>query len=143
MEIDLHLQSVFQNDYLKAEIDKAHHLIYVEWFRHPDSQALRDGFLRLADIVLESKSRYWLSDAQAIHYIEFADQNWMLSEMAPVLKKSRLVKFARLTTPEGMLMMDVARLYDMVGKLTALGITTKLEMFTSKEAALEWLFSDT
>ncbi|MHC2990665.1 hypothetical protein OB13_03355 [Pontibacter sp. HJ8] len=141
MEIKLHLQAVFQNDYVKVEIDSAHGLIYVEWLQHPDSQALREGFLKLADIVLASKSKYWLSDAKAIHYLEFADQNWLISEMAPVLKKSQLVKFARLTTQEGMLMMDVARLYEMVGKLTALGITTQLEMFTSKEAALEWLLS--
>ena len=142
MELDLHLQTAFQNEYFKAEVDKEHQLIYVEWFRHPDSRALREAFLKIADIVQESKSMYWLSDAQAIHYLEFADQNWMLSNMTPVLKKSQLVKFARLTTPEGMLMMDVARLYNMVEKLTALGITTKLEMFTSREAALEWLFSD-
>ena len=142
MEIDLNLQPAFRNEYLKAEVDQEHRLIYVEWLRHPDSQALREGFRKLAGIVLESGSRYWLSDARAIRYLEFADQNWLLSEMAPVLKKSRLVKFARLTTPEGMLMMDVTRLYDMVGKMTELGITTKLEMFTSKEAALEWLFSD-
>jgi len=142
MEHDLHLQPVFQNEYFKAEVDKERQLIYVEWFRHPDSQALREGFRKLAEIVLDNKSKFWLSDAQAIHYLEFADQNWLLNEMAPVLKKSQLVKFARLTTQEGMLMMDVARIYTMVEKLTALGISTKLEMFTSKEAALEWLFSD-
>jgi hypothetical protein len=101
---------------------------------------LREGFRRLAGIVLESESRYWLSDARAIHYLEFADQNWLLREMAPVLRKSRLVRFARLTTPEGMLM-DVARLYGMVGELTGPGITPRLEMFTDREAALEWLLS--
>lgn len=141
MESKLKLQPVFQNEYIKVSEDRVQRLIYVEWLQHPDSQALRDGFRRLADIVLESKSKYWLSDAKAIHYLEFADQNWLLNEMAPVLKQSQLVKFARLTTQEGMLMMDAARLYEMVGKLTALGITTQLEMFTSKEAALEWLLS--
>jgi hypothetical protein len=117
MGINLSLRTVFQNDYFKAEVDEKHELIYVEWFRHPDSQILRQGFLKIAEIVLDNQSKYWLSDARAIHYLELADQNWLLSEMAPVLKKSQLVKFARLTTQEGMLMMDVARLYSIPGSI--------------------------
>jgi hypothetical protein len=142
MKININLQAVYQDDYLKVGIDQTVKFIFVEWFRHPSSQDFRSIFQKLADITIETRSEYWLSDARAIHYLEFADQNWLLREMAPLLKKSYLKKFARLTTKESLLLLDVIRVYDMVNQWTELGIETKLEMFTNKEDAINWLFSD-
>jgi hypothetical protein len=68
-----------------------------------------------ATSLLMPKSEYWLSGMRAIRYIEFADQNWLLSEIVPMLKKSLLVKFARLTTAESLVLMAAARVMDMVG----------------------------
>ena len=142
MNKSLHLLNVYQDDYVKAEVDEAASFIYVEWFRHPDSQNFRRIFQKLTDITLETRSAYWLSDARAIRYIEFADQNWLLSEIVPKLKESQLVKFARLSTPESLALLDVVRIYDMVVKLVDVDLKDKMEVFTDKEAALEWLFAD-
>ena len=57
-----------------------------------------------------------------------------------MLKESNLVKFARLTTKENLVQLDVVRVMNQVEQLTELGINTKLELFTNKEAALDWLF---
>ena len=142
MNININLRPVYQDDYLKAEIDPRVKFIFVDWFRHPGSQDFRNIFQKLADITIETRSEYWLSDARAIHYLEFADQNWLLREMAPLLKKSSLKKFARLTTKESLLLLDVVRVYDMLNQLKDLEIETKLEMFTNKEDAMNWLFTD-
>ena len=142
MKIKLHLQKIYQDDYVRVELDETFRFIYVEWFQHPDSDTFRHIFQKLADLTIENKCQFWLSDARAIHYIEFADQNWLLQQMAPLLKTSNLKKFARLTTEESLALLDVVRVYNMVEQLTELGITTKLELFTTKEAALNWLMKD-
>ena len=138
----LHLLTVYQDDYVKVETDNAARFLYAEWFLHPDSKTLWRNFKMLAELAVETKSLYWLSDARAIQYIEFADQNWLLNEIVPMLKISHLLKFARLTTTESLMLLDVTRVIDLVGKLTDLGVKTKLEQFTSKEAALAWLFAE-
>lgn len=60
-----------------------------------------------------------------------------------MLRESHLLNIARITTAESLMLLDVAWVIDLVGKLTELKVNTKLEIFTEKEAALEWLFSDT
>lgn len=142
MNIKLNLRQIHLDEFLKVAVDDTVKFIYVEWLQHPVSPDFRRQFKMLADLTLANKSKFWLSDARAIHYIEFADQNWLLREMAPMLKKSDLVKFARLTTEENLAQLDVIRVYNLVEKLTELGINTKLELFTNKEAALEWLFEE-
>lgn len=142
MSIQLQLEQIYHDDYLKVEVDDKVKFIYVEWFKHPDSPDFRRLFYLLADITLATKSKFWLSDAKAIHYIAFADQNWLLREMLPMLQKSDLLKFARLTTEESLLQLDVVRVYSMVEQLTQFGIKTKLELFTNKVTALNWLFDD-
>ncbi len=142
MHIQLQLKQIYQNDYLKVEVDEKIKFIYVEWFKHPDSPDFRRLFQQLAEMTLAAKSKFWLSDARAIHYLEFADQNWLLREMLPMLLKSDLLKFARLTTEVSLLQLDVVRVYTMVEQLTQLGIKTKLELFIDKVVALNWLFDD-
>lgn len=142
MSKSLHQLNVYQDEYVKVEVDEAARFIYVEWLLHPDSHNFRRIFQKLADITLQTRSAYWLSDARAIRYIEFADQNWLLSDIVPRLKESQLVKFARLSTPESLALLDVVRIYDMVVKLVGIDLKDKMEVFTDKEAALHWLFAD-
>ncbi|AMM52558.1 hypothetical protein TH61_17110 [Rufibacter sp. DG15C] len=137
-----HLQQVFKDDLISIQIDKDLSLLYVEWFKHPQSSEFREVYQRLADIILGSQVKYWLSDARAIHYLELGDQNWIIKEMAPLLKQSKLLKFARLITKEGMEMMDVVRLYDQLEHNPELVVKTKFELFNNSEDALEWLLAD-
>ncbi|MGV3586985.1 MAG: hypothetical protein ACO1OF_08300 [Adhaeribacter sp.] len=138
----LKLEQIYLDEFLQVTVDNTANFIYVEWFRHPNSQDFRRLFKMLGDLTLANKSKFWLSDARAIHYIEFADQNWVIREMVPLLQQSNLAKFARLTTEESLAQLDIIRVYNMVEQLTELGINTKLELFTSKEAAMEWLFEE-
>ena len=142
MNIKLQLQPIYLDDYLQVALDKNLTFIFIKWTQHPGSSDFRRLFQKLAELTIQNKCKYWLSDARAIHFIEFADQNWLLREMAPMLKKSNLVKFARLTTAENLAQLDVVRVMNQVEQLTGLGIGTKLDLFTNMEAALDWLFED-
>ncbi|MBC5991998.1 hypothetical protein [Pontibacter cellulosilyticus] len=134
------LQTVYEDEYLKVEIDEKQSFIYVEWYKHPSSDKFRQLFQKLAAITIDNKIEYWLSDARAIHYLEFSDQNWLLQTVAPLLKKSTLKKFARVTTKEGLALMDATRIYSGIEQQRDFEVKTKFELFISKEAALDWLY---
>ena len=140
--ISFQLQTVYQDEYLTVQVDDKLKFIFLVWLRHPNGPEFRRLFQKAADITIEREIKYWLSDARAIHCLEFADQNWLVREMAPLLKKTSLLKFARLTTPESLMLLDATQVYEKVGKIKDLGSKVELELFTDKEVALTWLFSD-
>ena len=141
-KLDLHLRQIYLDEYLKIAVDDKLRFILVEWLRHVTGEKFREHFRKAANFATALKSEYWLSDARAIHYLEFADQNWLIREMAPLLQKTKLVKFARLTTIESLSLLDATQVYGKLEKLTHLKIKTALELFTDKDVALDWLFSD-
>ena len=139
-QYNFQLQTVYKDDYVKAEIDESQSFIYVEWYKHPNSEKFRQLFQKLAEITIENKIEYWLSDARAIHYLEFSDQNWLLQYIIPLFKNVSLKKFARITTKEGIALMDASRIYSGIEQQTEFEVKTKFELFISKEAALDWLY---
>ena len=142
MHIDLQPQLVHQDEFLKVEVDKNIKYIYVEWFTGPSAEEFRKSFFLAASIALEEKAEYWLSDARAIPFLDFADKNWVLREMTPKLLESPLKKYARLSTKESIGLLDIHRIYSALSSQQAIDFRTKFETFTSREAALEWLFLD-
>ncbi|WP_207431526.1 hypothetical protein [Sabulibacter ruber] len=142
MHIDLQLELLHQDDYLKIEVDQKVKYIYIEWFKAPPKQDFRDSFLKAANMCLEQKSEYWLSDARVIPYIDFGDQNWILREMTPLLMESPLRKYARVSSKESIGLLDIHRIYSTLSSRPDLEKRTQFETFTNKDTALEWLFSD-
>ncbi|GAB3200017.1 hypothetical protein ABID22_003042 [Pontibacter aydingkolensis] len=136
------LQTVYQNEYVRADISEQQHFIYVKWAKHPSSDVFRSLFMELVNLTIEYKTSYWLSDARAIHYLEFSDQNWLIQYMAPYLGSTSVKKFARLSTKESIALMDVSRIYTSIEQLKNIQVTTQFEVFLSEEAALEWLFEE-
>lgn len=62
--------------------------------------------------------------------------------MTPKLLESPLKKYARLSTKESIGLLDIHRIYSALSSQQAIDFRTKFETFTSREAALEWLFLD-
>ncbi|WP_181307086.1 hypothetical protein [Rufibacter sp. XAAS-G3-1] len=142
MHIDLQLQLVHQDDHIKVELDKRAKFIFVEWLKPPTTEQFRQSFELATTISSTNKCAYWLSDSRQIPYLDFADQNWVLRAMKPVLKTSSLMKFARISLKESIGLMDIHRIFNGFTTDESLHLSTKLESFTNKEAALDWLFSE-
>lgn len=141
-KLSLKPEIAYLDEYVKIETDDNLKYIYVEWLKHPTSEAFRRGFYKAAELTIDAGYLYWLSDSRTVHYIEFADQNWMLDQIMPLLPKAKLLKFARITTLESIALMDLSRIFNSLDDLTTSGISTTLEVFTNKEDALDWLFPE-
>lgn len=138
--LSLQLETVYKTEHIIIRLDKQLKFVYVEWLKHPSSEIFRQDFKKAIEICLSNECQYWLSEAHAIHYLEFADQNWMLELIYPLLPKSNLLKFARVNTVESIALMDVARICTTLEQLPEFTLKTQLEVFSSKESALNWLF---
>lgn len=135
-------QQLYKDDSLKIEYNENLKYIFVEWQRHVDSQEFRNLFTKAAEIALDKGCLYWLSDARAIHFIDFSDQNWTIRVMGPLLSQSKLLKFARITNRESMALLDTHRVYTELERSVSFKIDTELQIFSDKEEAMEWLFAD-
>ncbi|KAA3437062.1 hypothetical protein [Rufibacter hautae] len=142
MHIDLQPELVYQDDYLKVEVDERAKYIYVEWLQSPGNEEFRNSFRVAGMISLEKKCEYWLSDARPIPFLDFGDQNWILREMKPLLRTSSLKKYARLSSMESINLLDVDRIYSSLTEDAKGDLKTQFESFTNKQAALSWLFAD-
>ncbi|MER2997566.1 hypothetical protein [Pontibacter populi] len=131
---------VYQDNYINIQLNDQLKFVYVEWLQHPPSEVFRQNFMKAVETCIDKKCEYWLSDSRAIHYLEFADQNWILELVYPLLPKANLLKFARVNTLESIALMDGARVCNTIEQLPEFKLKTQLEVFSSKEAALNWLF---
>ena len=135
----LQFQTVYQDEFLIAEVDAAYSLMYVRWYRHPNSQEFRGLFTMLVDLLLQHKLKYWFSESIALQYLEFSDQNWLLNQVLPMLRNTCLKKYARLTTKERMTLMDMARIVEGIDRDPVLSGPVEFQEFFSVEDALDWL----
>ncbi|WP_345163310.1 hypothetical protein [Nibribacter koreensis] len=138
----IQFEQYYKDEFIHIHLDPRLSLLQVEWCKHPQSSEFRAVFQKLAGVVLDTKVKYWLSDPRAIHYLELGDQNWLIKDMAPLLKQSSLLKFARLVTKESLEMMDIVQILGNLEKTLDLEIQTQFELFVNREDALEWLLAD-
>lgn len=133
-------EKVFEDAFISIEVDDQLKFIQIVWLQHPDSVTFRQGFARAAEISLSRNCHFWLSDSRAVHYLEFAEQNWILDRMAPLLGHSCLTKFARVNSPEGLDLLDMDRILYGLELSPHVKSDFEIAVFMDKQQALNWLF---
>jgi hypothetical protein len=135
-------EKVYEDEFISIEVDDNKRFIQVVWLKHPDSDAFRRGFIKGAEITLARNCRFWLSDSRAIHYLEFAEQNWILDFMAPMLGDSCLSKFARVNSQESLALLDIDRILYRLESSPHVRCDLEVAVFMHKQEALNWLFPE-
>jgi hypothetical protein len=142
MRNELNMKEIYKDENIIIELDDKTKFIYVEWQRHVSGNDFRTLFALATSIAIEEKCLYWLSEASPVHFIDFADQNWMLREMAPLLLNSNLIKFARVSNKESASLLDIHRIHSELRMMNNSNPLVELEIFLDKEQAMTWLFFD-
>lgn len=133
-------KTIYQDQNLIVKIDEEHKFMYAEWLQHISGQDYRAQFEKLKELSEVYKIEYWLNNARMVHYVNFSDQNWLLQIMVPFIKTTTVKKYARLTSQEGLAMMDISRVIDVIDQIPDFKSKTQFESFISMDAALNWLF---
>lgn len=134
-------ENIFEDEFIRLDLDDSLGLVLLVWLQHPDSETYRRGFSLAGEVVLKHQCRYWLSDSRQIHYLEMADQNWILNHMAPMLGNSSLNKFARINSIEGLYLQDLDRVMQQLESSPHLKTELEIAVFLDMEESIKWLFS--
>jgi hypothetical protein len=133
--MDFDFEKIYENAFISVEIDNNLDFIQIVWLQHPDSDTFRHCYAQATELALIRNCRFWLSDARAVHYLEFADQNWFLHYMVPLLRGSKLLKYARINSEESLSMLDTDRILQQLDLSKG-----RVGIFLDRAAALDWLF---
>ena len=137
----LQTEVLYLDDFAKIACDTCANYIELEWLQHPTTEAFRKCFYRAVELSIELGTENWLSDARAIHYIDFANQNWIIEHILPMLPKTKVKKFARITSLESIALMDTGRIYCSLEEIAQKTRNLALADFTTREDALDWLLA--
>ena len=127
-------------DYLSITFQEEERLLQAAWLRSVDSGEYRKGVALLKDMVVEKQAAFLLADSRRLSSITFADQQWIIRDIAPTLVASGLQKFARVLTEDVFNYITFENLLQRITENHRAGV--EVAQFTSVEAALDWLRMD-
>jgi len=134
---------VFQNEYLKCEIDEENSILIHRWLRQPSSEEFKEGLGIVLDEYQINKSKYqglkWLADTELLGELNEADENWLTTKWDRMLFEDAGVKIHAV-----ILGSDIFADYPMelfkkssIHKFNERGV--KLGVFPDMNRAFEWL----
>ena len=114
-------------------------LVDVNWSRPISSEELQDSLNHLLEIIAEKKPQLLVADTRQLNTLRIEDQSWIRNTFLPALSSSSITKFARITEPDVFTQAIIESLLGYVQFEQQFGCS--MLSFTTKEAALNWLFS--
>ena len=127
-------------DYLSITFQEEERLLQAAWLRSVSSGEYRKGVALLRDMVVEKQAAFLLADSRRLSSVTFADQQWIIRDIAPALVASGLQKFARVLTEDVFNYITFENLLQRITENHRAGI--EVAQFTSVKAALDWLRMD-
>ena len=113
-------------------------ILFLRWYRHPDSDQLRQGYLSALEMAREVKGAYWMFDLRSRGQLSQEDEAWMLQTFFPQVEEELGYQgyFANLVTPT-----HYAYIRDSIGLdyVESYGALTQLGVFLSEQEAVAWL----
>ena len=137
----IELQTIYANDMVRAEENKALNYIQLTWLQQPTSKRLRKEIQLFANYLIHNNHDKALTDVRNRLYIKMTDQNWLNQEILPMYEKVGAFKFAYLISPANLEMMDIYRIYEFIQQNPELYQQLKLEIFLDLQEAREWLLT--
>ncbi|KAA3440258.1 hypothetical protein [Rufibacter hautae] len=113
-------------------------ILFLRWYRSPDSTQLRQGYLQALDMAKEVKTAYYMFDLRSRGQVSAEDEAWLLQRFFPSMEEecSHKSYCANLVTPT-----HFNHIRDKVGfeYLDQYSDLTKMGIFLSEQDAVAWL----
>ncbi|WP_210462871.1 hypothetical protein [Rufibacter roseolus] len=113
-------------------------ILFLRWYRSPDSVQLRQGYLQALDMVKEVKTAYYMFDLRSRGQVSADDEAWLLQNFFPSMEEecNHQSYCANLVTPT-----HFNYIKETVGLefLEQYSDLTKMGIFLSEQDAVAWL----
>ncbi|WP_210489951.1 hypothetical protein [Rufibacter aurantiacus] len=113
-------------------------ILFLRWYRSPDSVQLRQGYLQALDMAKEVKTAYYMFDLRSRGQVSADDEAWLLQNFFPSMEEecNHQSYCANLVTPT-----HFNYIKETVGLefLEQYSDLTKMGIFLSEQDAVAWL----
>lgn len=131
---------VAEDQFYRVEIHESTAIIYVFWKCHLEGDILKEKFMMLLSLIRKFKPRRWLGNATATYYTTIQDARWLFEEFIPALIDSSVLRYARVETPNSLLLLDSLSLQDKLDSLPKdKAERFEFRFFTDEDQAYQWL----
>ncbi len=140
--VTVSLECLYASEAVQIDLDKVNSLIQLTFRQQPESEQFRNGYRLAIDAALAKEVKYWLTDATRIKAMLPENQNWLVQQMAPLLKTFSIRKFAIVMAPECFVMTNPNKVYEKPVQADAAPSSGSIKVHFDKDSALQWLFSE-
>ncbi|MFD3003301.1 hypothetical protein ACFS7Z_23265 [Pontibacter toksunensis] len=137
--IGMELVTVLDIEYVSIRHNPEEKFMWNEWRESIPSQQLREAMMFACDFILDNEVELILADYTRMHATTVEDQVWIATHSAEKLQHSRLRKVANVMAHDVFQQIAIENIYE---KASEIPLPCVSEAFFTKEAALDWLFSD-
>ncbi|RIJ34401.1 hypothetical protein D1627_15905 [Pontibacter oryzae] len=122
-----------------VQVDLEQSLLQVRFKQHLEGSALRERLLTIKNLINTYKLRHLLKDVREIYFIKLEDANWLAENFIPDLKKSKLLRYARIEKEGSLLQLNSIQLQSKIRDESLMYSPLQFETFVEAESALHWL----
>ena len=127
---------MYQSDFYTIEVDVEGNLLRSKWHRPVNEQELKEGTIKLYEVLLETKVERAVANGQEIGSIPPATKDWLSTIFYELLSKTNLKRLARVLPAN---VFQQVTLESVVTRADALGFTKyEVKSFTDPKKALNW-----
>ena len=134
------LKIVYKSDFISVAGNEEMSYLQASWLQQPTSESFREQLKRVVDMALANHITKALFDVRARAYLEIADQNWLVREIAPLFSGIKL-RFAYVVSLSALAAMDIVQIQKSIEMNPQLKEHLNVKIFLLKEEAEEWLLS--
>jgi hypothetical protein len=135
-------EEILRNGFVSLRYDAMRSLLMLKWLRQIDFEERREGFLRALDFSIGNNIKYWLIDDAEIFVITSQEQRWVENEWTALVATSGISKIAVLLPDHYNSLVAFTGFTQRAQKKYQHHGTTRHEVFTDHQTALQWLLGE-
>ena len=125
----------YDKDYLAIFHDVNTRMVRFKWKGYASSEQLREGLLKVLDIVIKEHSLLLLADLKHMQSISPADEEWIIKEWFPKIVLTGIKRLGIVTSLDYFNNTSVNRIMRSIQPL----VTFETEYFVDSSDAFKWL----
>lgn len=127
------------HSYYSIRYSEPLNLVEVNWRAINSSEELQTSFTHLLEVIKEKQPQFLLADSRQLNLLGTDDQRWIQNNFLPALSLSSVTRFGRIMEPDVFTQAIIESLLGYLQYEQHFGC--EMQSFTSREAALDWLYS--
>ncbi|WP_276495827.1 hypothetical protein [Pontibacter litorisediminis] len=130
---------ILKKDFATVTIHRPDSLIEVVWHRQTSDEEFKQVYTFILKTAQKEELRYLLSDNSVGINLAMAMQHWIASYGSGIIKKLKLVRYARVVPYDAFQEVVSYKMYDIISRMD--NGQLQFRVFYSRDEAFRWLYN--